>query len=714
MVDLVVTWIVRPADHRVAALLDASGEAARVVTVHGFGGTGKSALVVRALGERRFRRIDARAGLTSAVRAQLATPTAANVLTFLDQVVDPRPFRALLAQPTGQRRVIVAARAPLGIAAEHQVSVGMLDEASTRELVAAELFRLGAPSAEISTALLAAVDGWPLAALAVARHARTFGTDEEDFDAVVAQDPACEAVARATWSSLGERARSLAVVLAVAGAPVALREIARSMGARACTELDARGVLVPGEHGVRLVRAFADFVRRSAPAAAVRRARARRVQVVLRTAEAANARFRRAPAAAGKVLRQLDDELWQLALSHAETAPRLAVRAALALEPLAVGKLERERVLALGAAALGAAERLGRRARNAVRLAHVRALIARGDHESAAALLAEPELLRDPESAMRTLTYRAHVAAWRDDLDEADALLAEATRRIPRGARTATVLDAQEDLLVQRTFVAFRRADLGETERLARRCAAGVRRRPSPRVVAIARRFMAEVQLARGRAHVALPLFERSRSELFALGDEAGALFLSTRIVAALRAAGDEAGATVEAHAVARTSAQADEPAFEVATLETRSTVLARGRVEELAWRAQIPSVRAGAERWLAENGPRSEALTLRVDVRARRAALGERTMDLGRRGTLWRILRALVDAHDRLDVLDAEALFRTGWPGDRAASASRRKRVQTAIWALRRGLLGDALESRPEGYALEPGVGVSVTPRRA
>lgn len=701
-------WITRPAEARVAALL-AGG--ARVTTVQGLGGTGTSGVVAHALAHRRHRRIDASSGLTPSVRAQLTAPSAPGVVTFLDQVRDPEPFRSLVVRAAP---VIVAARRPFDLDVEHRVPLGMLDEASTRELLSAELLRLGAANAGPTAALLGAVDGWPLAALAVTRHVRTFGLEDEDFDVVVSRDPACAAAARGVWSSLGKSARALAVVLAVTGAPIPLREAARSVSASACAELDASGILVPVQHGIRLVRGFASFVRRTAPEAAIQRARTRRTAAVLRTAEAASAKFRRDPRRSGAVLRELEGELWALALDS-DQHPRTIVRAALALEPIAVGKLERERVLALGAAAMRAAERVGRRARNAVRLAHVRALIARGDHESADALLTEPELARDPTFAVRTAIHRAHVAAWRDDLERADDLLTEAARRLGQSsAAKGAAVDAHEDLLVQRTFVAFRRGDLDATERLARACVAGGRRRPSPRVVTMARRFVAEARLARGDARAALALFERTRSELEELGDDAGALFLGTRIAAALERIGDAAGATVEAHAVARAAAQAGEPAFEVPTLDARSDALARGRVEELAWRAQIPSLRAEAERWLARNDVRDAGPMLRVDLRARRAAYGTKTIDLARRTTLWSILRALIEAHGRLEVLDAEALFRVGWPGDRASRASRRKRVQTAIWALRRALLADALASRPDGYALESRIGIAIAPHRA
>jgi hypothetical protein len=68
------------------------------------------------------------------------------------------------------------------------------------------------------------------------------------------------------------------------------------------------------------------------------------------------------------------------------------------------------------------------------------------------------------------------------------------------------------------------------------------------------------------------------------------------------------------------------------------------------------------------------------------------------------------VAAHARASALSSQALFAVGWPSEHAEPASKKKRVQTAIWALRRAVLGDALGTHPHGYALSPDIRVETT----
>jgi len=79
-------------------------------------------------------------------------------------------------------------------------------------------------------------------------------------------------------------------------------------------------------------------------------------------------------------------------------------------------------------------------------------------------------------------------------------------------------------------------------------------------------------------------------------------------------------------------------------------------------------------------------------------ASRGQR-VSLQRRPTLRRVLRALHAASGQ--VLDVDEVFAAGWPGVNVPFASRRKRVYTAVWQLRRMGLGDALHTTEEGYAL-------------
>jgi DNA-binding SARP family transcriptional activator len=111
--------------------------------------------------------------------------------------------------------------------------------------------------------------------------------------------------------------------------------------------------------------------------------------------------------------------------------------------------------------------------------------------------------------------------------------------------------------------------------------------------------------------------------------------------------------------------------------------------------------LRAAAQRRLAACAPLSAPDTLRLTPATQRAGLTDTSVSLARRSTLWRLLAALAEAHTRGVALPQDTLFAAGWPDERAEPDSRKKRVQTAVWTLRRLLLGDHLHTRPEGYAL-------------
>jgi len=110
----------------------------------------------------------------------------------------------------------------------------------------------------------------------------------------------------------------------------------------------------------------------------------------------------------------------------------------------------------------------------------------------------------------------------------------------------------------------------------------------------------------------------------------------------------------------------------------------------------------AGDERrrWLAELAMIRES-TARPEVRELVAELlvdepEVSVVDLRSRVALSRIVDALEEATVPLDV---EAVFRAGWPDDSIRVESRRARVYTAVWELRR--LGVPVKRGPEGYVL-------------
>ncbi len=83
----------------------------------------------------------------------------------------------------------------------------------------------------------------------------------------------------------------------------------------------------------------------------------------------------------------------------------------------------------------------------------------------------------------------------------------------------------------------------------------------------------------------------------------------------------------------------------------------------------------------------------------------GER-IDLRRRGTTRRLLQALV--RNRVDApgtaISANDLIERGWPDETALNPEvLSKRLYTALWSLRKLGLGDVLQTREDGYLLDP-----------
>jgi len=82
----------------------------------------------------------------------------------------------------------------------------------------------------------------------------------------------------------------------------------------------------------------------------------------------------------------------------------------------------------------------------------------------------------------------------------------------------------------------------------------------------------------------------------------------------------------------------------------------------------------------------------------------GER-VELQRRGPMRRILVALMKAHQQSpgQVVSTDELFAQGWPDQKIARESAKKRVYTAIWTLRSLALEEDIISGEGGYLLHP-----------
>lgn len=705
-----------PSEDRLRQLLASE---ARLVTVYGLGGVGTSSLVALALGSTRVTRIDVGSATPRAVRARLAEAPAEATI-WLDQVHAPRGLGALVERCAA--RVILAARRPLGATDEHRVPVPLLVDAAARALVWAALARAGAadPGSDELDRLAALVDGWPLAARAVAPWARVLGVSgvvhRGLFELEGDDARACERVLAQAWRGLPARARALLASLGQSAQGLALGWLDRHDDDALATLVEA-GLVVSRDGGVRVPAPVRAFVARHAAARQLAAARRAHGERTLLRAEQARASHRRDPLAAVAELGLVEPDL--RALAEGPSA-RTAVRATLALEPLFLGRLRREHALDLLARATDRARTLDDDALLAdVTLVRVRALVMRGEHESAERLLRDTRVLeRAPLDRAYRALYLGHIAAWRGETETARLQLDEA-EAIAEHAEGTQAEDLREDLLIQRMFLSHVRADLDAVERLARVASERARSRPSPRLGAIARRFVAESALRRGRAPEAARLFEQSRDELASFGDHAAAIGTATRLVEALRTAGETARADAEAAAGRAAAARAGESTLELLGL-AEGGITSWARVADLAWRVQIPIVREQAERWLAAHAPEVPPSTLRLDPEARTAELDGQVLALGRRATPWRVLEALVRAHASASAVSVSDLFRAAWPGERADAASQKKRVQTALWTLRKLGLDAVLRTVPEGYAIAPDVRVgtraapatSATPR--
>lgn len=154
-----------------------------------------------------------------------------------------------------------------------------------------------------------------------------------------------------------------------------------------------------------------------------------------------------------------------------------------------------------------------------------------------------------------------------------------------------------------------------------------------------------------------------------------------------------------------------------LATAATARIVLARvafARADTRAARLQIELARVLA----AQVDERSvhleiEALalptqpvTLQLSGDGDSLHIGARYVDLRRRGPLRRLLLAL--ARHRCSAqasrgLTALELLEAGWPGERPLGDSGMARVYVAVRRLRALGLGELLQTRDEGYALDP-----------
>jgi hypothetical protein len=697
---------------RALAVARALAGGARLVTVHGLGGMGASTVVAEALASTGLEHsrvaLPARGGAGLARRVAARAPRSRVV--FLDDAhrsdASARFVRALV-ELDPRLVLVVAARAPLGLPGEHLVPLAPWTSSEIEGLLAAELTRLGAREIGDLGLLAQRIDGWPSLAIACALRARTIGVAAlaEDSSPLLGADRRHAAIVRSAMDARSPLARRVLSALAALRAPIAAADVAScwprgtssARVERALAELSDHGLVhVSREHLVRVPSPVRERLR---PASDVL------LEAQLVHAERAMRRYRRAPSASVEAITRVAPDLVSLARAG---GPRRVARAVLALEPCLVGSLDRPQTMELWDRARRAMPRCDRDTRARVAMGLARTWIARGEHESARALLValEPRALSVAQRATRAI-FLGHIALWARDGDAATRWLEEARNVLHRAERSRAGLDerardaltdAAEDLLTQEIFRAFRSGDLTTLAARAREAAERASTRPSPRALAVARRFVAEAALEEGDPRRAAELFDAARRDLEAMGDHVSALGTTSRYVLALRALGEHARADDEEEAARARAASAREATLELMFLGAAGTSVSR--VHELAWRTQIAVMREEATRWVAER-PAVAAIAVRLDRAEGAVRVGSRRASFAKRPTLLRLVAALIEAHASDLAVGTEALFTRGWPGTRIAAGSRKQRVQTAIWTLRRELFGDALESTRGGYRL-------------
>ncbi|MCA9617608.1 MAG: hypothetical protein KC731_01215 [Myxococcales bacterium] len=306
------------------------------------------------------------------------------------------------------------------------------------------------------------------------------------------------------------------------------------------------------------------------------------------------------------------------------------------------------------------------------------------------------------EERARALIYEGHLCIWQGELDAAGRALDEVAG-LPDLERDHPRHHA--DLLTQRAFLVLRS---GEDPTVA---LDGAARYAATAGVA---RATAIVQTLRGRAALrasgsdveALDLaeswFHRARLAFAEQGDVRAVAIVEAFVVATLRRRGDLAAARALAE---RALSRARDLASEAHELILLLELLLLGddhperrrRMGELAARSQIRVLRRLAEEALAPSGPE-----LTLDPRGDKALLAGRAIDLSRHEAPRRLLATLsARGLDEPALRTARALFQAGWPGQAIGHRSQLKRVQTAIWTLRKMGFGEVIEGDAEGYRL-------------
>ena len=288
-----------------------------------------------------------------------------------------------------------------------------------------------------------------------------------------------------------------------------------------------------------------------------------------------------------------------------------------------------------------------------------------------------------------------HVRIWLEDYVAAERAFADAD-----AMRQASDHKTRAAIVMQRAFLSMDRGD-ADAEAIIDAALRCVERVGYERGITIGLYLHGRHHLNSGQPDKALRWLARSRRRAIEQGDERAAYLTDAFTARALRKTGDVARARSTAES-ARVWAAADvSDSLELLTLielvDCGDERDHDSRLEHLCQVIQIPRLRR--EGLVRLKGAR----VMLVSDGASWARVGGAHIDLRRHRAPRRILCRLCErALERADApVTVDELFEAGWPGETIRRPSRKKRVHTAIWTLRRLGLEDVVQTRDGGYGL-------------
>lgn len=417
-------------------------------------------------------------------------------------------------------------------------------------------------------------------------------------------------------------------------------------------------------------------------------------------------------------IRRFRSQLLEIS-TRERSRPELAARAAFALEPLLTthGSML-DNVAILDHASELAHESDDRTLVSATAWAQGKAWLTRGCYERSLDALMKADGLA-PSIDDVSIAAHAYVAIGHTQAALGDVATANAYLREAEGWADDADLAYERALArVQFGYVALAANDPDEALRIAEESIRETTLAQLERIRAIAELVRGRALVETGAPRPAVGAFMHAASVFVALGESAQASKIWTFAADASAKAGDVDDARalcLDAIALARRTDDEESALFAQvarADLELGAERIAEAshavrEARRLAARVGTPlSVErlANVMKRLDRITPSPAAIAV-LDREGRFVRLGDVQHDLSRRAALRRILAHLVAAAEERagESISADELFEAGWPG-RAASTNARRKVYTALWALRRLGLADAIVTRDAGYALSPG----------